>query len=213
MLTLALAVGANAAVFSVADAVLFRPLPYDNPEQLFLVHSLDRATGRRSPGIPFEIAEALQQRHSGVAGVALRSPTILSVQAGPDGAEFVERLSAAPDYFRVLGVQPALGRVFGPGDSGTAAAMLTYESWQTRFGGDVGIVGREIELGGDPHVIVGVLPPKFIFPSESQMHFADTTGRAEWVNVSTPATSGQPCSCDEHRRPPQAGSHTSASAE
>jgi len=192
VVTLALAVGANTAIFTVADAVLFRPLPYADPDRLFLVRSFDRATGRQSSAVPVAIVEALQQRHSGVAGVALRSPTIMSVHPGPDGAEAVERLSAAPDYFRVLGVQPALGRVFEPGDSGSAAAMLTYESWQTRFGGDTGIVGREIELGSDPHIIVGVLPPRFIFPSESQMYFADTTGRAEWVNVSRPRRPGSP---------------------
>jgi predicted permease len=192
VVTLALAVGANTAIFTVADAVLFRPLPYADPDRLFLVRNLDRQTGRRSPGIPFEIVEALQQRHSGIEGVALRSPTIMSIHAGPDGAEFVERLSAAQDYFRVLGVRPALGRVFEAGDIGSAAAMLTYESWQTRLGGNEGIVGRELDLGGDPHVIVGILPPRFIFPSESQMFYASTTGRAEWVNVSRPRRPGSP---------------------
>jgi putative ABC transport system permease protein len=192
VVTLALAVGANTAIFAVADAVVFRPLPYADPDQLFLVRSLDPATGMQSWAVPFAIVDALQQRHSGIAGVALRSTTIMTVHAGPDGAEFVETLHASTDYFRVLGVRAARGRLFEPDDAGSRAAVLTYESWQSRFGGDEAIVGRDVVLAGNAHTIVGILPPKFIFPSESLMFGAGTTGRAEWVTVSRPRRPNSP---------------------
>jgi putative ABC transport system permease protein len=190
VLTLALAVGANTAIFAVADAVLFRPLPYRDPGRLFVVRSVDRVTGFRSSGVPYDYVEALQHHHSGVAGVALRSTTIMTRQPGPDGAEHIETCFAAPDYFQVLGVQPIRGRLFDRSDlpDGSRRAILSYDAWQRRFGGDESIVGRSAGLGVDQRIVIGVLPAGFIFPTASLRHQMRMTGRAEFVTAAAPPT-------------------------
>ena len=190
--TLALAVGANTAVFTVADAVLFRPLPYGDPDRLFVVRSVDGTTGYRSSAVPFEYVQAIRDYHSGVAGVALRSTTIFTNHVGPDGAESVETLAAAPDYFQVLGVQPFRGRLFENGDvaDGHRTAVLTHESWRRRFGSDETTIGRTVRLGPETRTVIGVLPPGFIFPSASLRRLNALTGRAEYVTVAAPPSPG-----------------------
>jgi predicted permease len=188
VVTLALAVGANTAVFTVADAVLFRPLPYGDPDRLFVVRSVDATTGHRLSAVPFEYVRAIRDYHSGVAGVALRSTTIFTNHVGDDGAESIETLVAAPDYFQVLGVQPFRGRLFENGDvaDGHRTAILTHESWRRRFGSDETTIGRTVKLGPETRTVVGVLPPGFIFPSASLRRLNVLTGRAEYVTVAAP---------------------------
>lgn len=190
--TLALAVGANTAVFTVADAVLFRPLPYGDPDRLFVVRSVDATTGYRSSAVPFEYVEAIRDHHGGVAGVALRSTTIFTNHVGPDGAESVETLAAAPDYFQVLGVQPFRGRLFEHGDvaDGHRTAVLTHESWRRRFGSDETTIGRTVKLGPETRTVIGVLPPGFVFPSASLRRLNALTGRAEYATVAAPPSPG-----------------------
>lgn len=191
IVTLALAVGANTAIFSVADAVLFRPLPYRDPDRLFLLRQVDPATGLRSTGVPLSYVEAVQQRHSGAAAVALRSPVVMSTQAGPDGAEYVERFIAAFDYFDVLGVAAYRGRLFGRDDVGGPAAVLTFEAWRQRFGGDESIIGRDVTLGGNTHTVIGILPPRMIFPTPSLFFGEENTGHAQYVTVEAPSPAGR----------------------
>ena len=185
VLTLALAVGANTAIFTVADAVLFRPLPYANPEQLFVVRAVDPKTGFRSSGVPFPYVDAIRQHHSGVAAVALRSTTIFMSHVGPAGGEDLEMFRAASDYFQVLGVRPIRGRLFEDADiaEGGRRVVLTYESWQRRFGGDDAIIGKSVRLGSSDRVVVGVLPPRFIFPNASLFYRDVMTGRADFATV------------------------------
>jgi putative ABC transport system permease protein len=192
IVTLALAVGANTAIFTVADAVLFRPLPYADPDRLYVVRAVDATTAFRASNVPFEYVRAIQEHHSGVAGVALRSTTLFTSQPGPDGAESVETFVAAPDYFQILGVQPVRGRLFQESDvpDGTHTAMLTYESWRRRFGSDESIVGRAVALGPEVRTVIGVLPAGFIFPSASLRRLDAVTGRAEYVTVAAPPQPG-----------------------
>ena len=180
VITLALAVGANAAIFMVADAVLFRPLPYQNPDRLFLLRAVEK-NGLRSSAVPYEYIQALQQHHTGVVGVALRSTPTMGVHVGGPEAEWIESFVAAADYFQVLGVRPVRGRLLDDRDAaeGPRRTMLTHESWRTRFGGDEGIVGREVSVGGAPRTVVGILPPGFItaaiFCSARPASFEDST--------------------------------------
>jgi len=163
--TLALALGANSAVLSIADAVLFRPLPYAQPERLCFLRMLNRQTGRDSPLVPLEYLEALEGAHI-FEGVARKSNFSLIVEPGVEGAEHVGIMSVAPDYFDVLGVRPRLGRLFDVQDADEPGRMvvLTYASWQQRFGADETVIGRSVTIHGERRDIIGVLPPGFVFP-------------------------------------------------
>jgi predicted permease len=136
--------------------------------------------------------QAIRDHLSGVAGMALRSTTIFTTHVGPDGAESVETLAAAPDYFQVLGVQPFRGRLFENGDvaDGHRTAVLTHESWRRRFGSDETTIGRTVRLGPETRKVIGVLPPGFIFPSASLRRLNALTGRAEYVTVAAPPGPG-----------------------
>ncbi len=164
--TLALALGANSAVFSIADAVLFRPLPYARPERLYFLKTLNRETGRYSPLVPLEYMEALQGAHL-FEDVARKGPFSLIVEQGADGAEHVGIMAVAPDYFDVLGVRPRLGRLFDPRDADEPGRMvvLTFASWQQRFGADETVIGRSAVIAGERRDIIGVLPRDFVFPA------------------------------------------------
>jgi putative ABC transport system permease protein len=195
IVTLALAVGANTAIFTVADAVLFRPLPYEDPDRLFVVRMLDQATGERWSGVPYEYVASVQRHHSGVAEVALRSTTMMLDHAGAVGGESVETFYAAPDYLKVLGAPLARGRHFDTADALASAGhrvVLTYESWQRRFGGDETILGRGVRLGSIDRTVVGILAPAFIFPSASLLFSDITTGRAEFTMVAAPPDPDDP---------------------
>jgi len=164
--TLALALGANSAVFSIADAVLFRPLPYAEPGRLYLLETLNRQTGRYLPIVSPESMEALQEADL-FEGVARKGPFSLIVEQGADGAEHVGIMAVAPDYFDVLGVRPRLGRLFDARDADEPGrrVVLTFASWQQRFGADETVIGRSAVINGERRDIIGVLPRGFVFPA------------------------------------------------
>jgi predicted permease len=185
VVTLALAIGANTAVFSVADAVLFRPLPYAEPDRVHNLSLLDRRTGIHYGLTPYEYLQAIDERHRGLGpiGIAELGPTI--VVPTNYGAEGIRTAAASANYFQVLGIRPALGRTFDAGDAEQPGriAMLSYRAWQRRFGGDERIVGREVTLGPATFDVVGVLPRDFLFPSW-------LLGEPEIVTVMEPARPG-----------------------
>jgi predicted permease len=164
--TVALGVGANTAVLSVADAVLFRPLPFDNPERVFVLLNRDRETGRRSTAVSYEWLRILDSHHSSLSDAAAAEPSRTVVVPGADGPQAIRVAAVTPNYFEVLGVRPARGRVFQDADlqSGTPA-MLSYAAWQQRFAGRSTIVGESITLGSWQIDVIGVLPHDFVFPS------------------------------------------------
>lgn len=167
LVTLALGIGANTAIFSVVDAVLLRPLPYPAPDRLVMVwQDYSRAGGPAtewfSPGNFYDWREQ-SSTLAGMAAFSDYSPTLVA-----DGE--AERLGGAVvthGFFRVLGVEPVLGRVFTaeedtPGNDDVA--LLSYGFWQSRFGGQPEVVGRTVSLSGRPTTIIGVLPQAFEFP-------------------------------------------------
>lgn len=188
VLTLALAIGANAAVLSVADAVLFRPLPYSEPERVFALLMENRRTGSRQAAIPPQQLEAID-RIRGVRPLARQSffGPVLRVP-GDYGADTVSVALVTANYFDVLGVTAASGRTFVAEDTAAPGrvAVLTYAAWQQRFGGDEQVVGRAQTLGDATFDIVGVLPAGFIFPAPSG--FSRGT---ELVTVMDPAAPAQ----------------------
>ena len=176
VLTLALGVGANTAVFSVLDAALLRPLPYPEPERLVSVIE----TWEGEPMFEFVRAPAVRAMRSWgevFEGVATMY-TYRETGADLTGRDRAERLSVSPvsaGFFALLGGEPILGRVFeedesyGPGEHGgrsaaPRSAVLSHELWARRFGADPDVVGRLIELDGRSVQVVGVMEPGFRQP-------------------------------------------------
>jgi putative ABC transport system permease protein len=162
VITLALGIGANTAIFSVVNALLLRPLPYRQPEQLVKVFSSQPDSKKGMlPSIwsypRFEMLRGQNQSFAGVAGFN-QSPYNLTGTDAPERLQ-VELVSAG--YFPMLGVNAIVGSSFTAEDDAGTAALLGYGLWQRRFGGDPQVVGKRIELDKQAFTIVGVLPPEF----------------------------------------------------
>lgn len=185
VLTLALGIGSNVAIFSVANAVLFRPLPYDRPEELALVWTRLPATNVARTlvsGPDFLDYRIESTRFEEFAGAAAISGTL----TGDGPAEQVMTGYATWNLFRVLGVRPTLGRDFSEEDPfpidpsmfggpnpelPPGSVMLSHGLWQRRYGGDPAVIGRTIQMDGLGSVVVGVLPPDFriYLPADAAM--------------------------------------------
>jgi putative ABC transport system permease protein len=169
VLTLALGVGANAAVFAVVEAVLLRTLPYQDASALVTINHRDQRTGITKEFIAIGDYVDLATRQSGfsaIGGYGGRATTVFNL-GEPFRAVALLATSGAVD---ALGITPVLGRGLTPADSRPRAAkvaILSYQMWRQRFGSDSGIVGRGIRLGGDDYQIVGVAPQGFHFPPQS----------------------------------------------
>src|SRR5712692_528818 len=177
VLAVALGVGVNAAMFSVVDAVLLRPLGFAQPERLIRVFE----TEPEVPTAPFTSPDFLdyrEQNHSfaGLAGFSTYFALTLT------GAGEPERLSGAyvsANFFDLVGIKAAQGRTFIAEEERAGkeqVAVLSHGLWQRRFGGAPGIVGQAVTLNGAPYTVVGILPPQFPYP------FEDT---AVWVPLAS----------------------------
>jgi predicted permease len=170
-LTLALGIGANTAIFSVVHGVLLRPLPYRDPDRLvYLWGRVDMAPGLKSSLAPPDLVDYREQSRL-FADFAATSATFSATLTGEGEPEQVPIANVTENFFRFLGVEPALGRVFlsedgmpgdpnGPPAPGTV--LISHGLWQRRYGGDPGVVGRTIQLGGFPNTVAGVLPERFV---------------------------------------------------
>ena len=168
VLTLALGIGATAAIFSVTDAALIRPLPF--PEAQRLVSLYERWEGDLDSLAPADYLDYLTQAKSfeGLAGYRHDSFNL----GGQNRPERVLGAIVTPSFFAVLKVPPALGRTLNsvqdkPGDSRTV--VLSYSLWKRRYGGSSGVIGTTISMDGEPRVVVGVMPPYFAFPGNVEL--------------------------------------------
>jgi putative ABC transport system permease protein len=167
VLTLGLAIGANTAVFSVFHAALLRPLPYQEPERLVTIAETvprQQFPEREASWPNFADWKERQRTLSDLAGYSGAGFTVLF----PEGAERISASVVTWNFFRVLGVRPALGRDFEPADEPAQApgvVLLTHGYWTRRFAADPGVVGRRLVLDGVPFTVIGVLPPGFHLPS------------------------------------------------
>jgi putative ABC transport system permease protein len=162
ILTLALGIGANTAIFSVVNAVILRPLGYPHPEQLVYISSQFPTMGFDqfwvSPPEFFELQERAR------AFEAVGAYSIGQVNVSADRPRRAQAAQATTDLFRALGVAPARGRVFDVADTrpgGAQVALLSYELWQSAFGGGQEIVGQPVEIDGVRRTIVGIMPPRY----------------------------------------------------
>jgi putative ABC transport system permease protein len=165
VLTLALGIGANTAIFSLVDAVLLRPLPFSDPERLVMVwEDATRIGFPRNTPAPANYADwkAQNKVFEELAALDWRSYA-LTDEGEP---EKVEAQAVTANFFPLLGVQPLLGRAFTPEEDkpGTnRVALISYGLWQRRFGGDQAVVGKEILLDGQKSTVLGVMPRGFQF--------------------------------------------------
>jgi putative ABC transport system permease protein len=159
ILTLGLGIGANSAIFSVVNGILFRDLPFPNPEQLVSICETrpDEANTCVTASTPNVSDWAEQTNSFADIGVFRWWGHILET---PDGAESVQSLIATPAFFRVLEYSPVVGRIFRDEDQWEGqrnVAVLDYDFWETRFGSDPNVVGSTIMLSGEPFQVVGVM--------------------------------------------------------
>lgn len=167
VLTLGLGIGATTAIFSVVRGVLLRPLPHRDGDRLvYLRHSIDGPGGEN---ILFSVPEILDFREGArtLQGIAEYSGMIFTLE-GEDDAVRMQVGLVTGNFFEIMGLSPVLGRLLSEEDDGTAVApvmVLTHEYWMQRFGGDPGIVGREVRLNGQAVTVVGVVEPAPYFPN------------------------------------------------
>jgi len=169
ILTLALGIGANTAIFSIVDAVLLRPLPFPQPEQL--VRVIDNAPGVNARDIgmsPPELAD-LQDR-SGIFESVSGVWPIDGNSTGGGQPERIEALAISFNYFELLGIKPALGRLIESSDRTNGfgdACVISYDFWQRNFAGDPHVLGKTVHEDGDAYSIVGVAPKAFRHPGRT----------------------------------------------
>jgi len=176
VIALALGIGANTAIFSVVNTVLLRPLPYKDPERLVMVwedatkHGYPRDTPAAANFVDWRDQN---QVFEGMAAIADESFNL----TGAGDPERLEGRRVSANLFPLLGVEPQLGRVFSDAEDQPGSqpvVLLSHALWQRRFGGDPVIVGKALTLNGESHVVVGVMPARFQFPSSDD---------AAWVPI------------------------------
>ena len=171
LVTLAIGIGPTTAIFSVVDGVLLKPLPFSRPDRVVALFQNDRKSGNAHDDVAPANFVDWQSRTTSFAALASAEPFALTY-TGPDGVEQIYNWNVSRDFFSILDARPALGRLFGPGDfvpGPPHALVLTYASWQRRFGGDPAIIGRQLRIGAGSATVVGVLPRNFDYLSSSKM--------------------------------------------
>jgi len=170
VLTLALAIGATTAIFSVADAVLLHPLPLKEPGRLVHINEFSAAK-QRQVRVSMPLFLDLQNQKDVFADVVAFTYAAL-LFPGEEFSETVYGFEVSPDFFTFFGVQPVAGRVFtadgGHPDNGDVL-VISHQSWQKRFGGDPSLVGKTILMSDRPYTIIGIMPPEFQFPRRGDL--------------------------------------------
>jgi putative ABC transport system permease protein len=191
VLTLALGVGANTAIFSVVNAVLIRPLPYRQPGRIVAIEEIGSDGTRiqvtpanfldwRAQNNVFEHLAAIFSRwatlSTGADGAQITTAGSASgesrVVVNADDAERIDCAMTSANFFDVFGVQPQRGRLFFPEDEQAghpANAIISHRLWQRRFGGESDVVGKSINLDGNPYTVVGIAPQGFDYPNKTEV--------------------------------------------
>lgn len=171
LLTLGVGIGATTAMFSVADAVALRPLPYDEPDRLFAVHSRATNRDRVSTAVAAQDFLAWRDHQTRLEGIALISGGQFHLVEGEP--EELRGCRATGDLFAVLGARPLIGTVFGREhevEGHDRVVVLSYGFWQRRFAGDPRIVGRGIALEDGVYEVLGVMPADFKHPAAGRTY-------------------------------------------
>jgi putative ABC transport system permease protein len=165
ILTLALGIGANTAMFAIVYGILLQPLPYTEADRLYTVFQTSESVGR-TRAAPLDFLD-WRERTRAFSGMAAHSGTGFTLTGGGD-PELVIGQQVSTELFDVLGVGPKLGRTFRPDESVAGrnqVIVLSHGLWMRRFGGDPEAVGRTITTNGRPFTVIGVMPPGFAYPN------------------------------------------------
>jgi predicted permease len=168
LLTLALGIGANIAIFTIVNAILLRPLPFPEPERLVRIYDDLNGTGAKDVGLSVPELDDLRDRSGLFESVSAIFPASSALRGG-GRTERVEGLTTSFEYFRLLGASAALGRVIEPSDAVpgfTEAVVISDGLWRRQFGADPHVLGRRILADEDGYTIVGVMPPDFRHPAQ-----------------------------------------------
>jgi putative ABC transport system permease protein len=177
VLTLALGIAANTAIFSVVNRLLLDPLPFQGGARMGTLWMADRSAGL-SVSPTAGLAEAFRRRARSLDGVEPYDSRDALLDGGAETA-MVPQVKVAPTMLSFLGLRPVVGRMFGPDEvQGGGVALLGYGAWKTRFGGRPDVVGRTVRIDGVPHTIVGVMP--------ARIDAADLAGGGKQGEVWTP---------------------------
>ena len=174
ILTLALGIGATTSIFTVTDAVILRPLPYEEPDRLVRVFVTDPGRGvtqTSHDGAGYLDLRGQSESFDGIA--AYRGLSINLV--GGDLPVRKRGSSVVPEFFSVLGVDALIGRTFTPeldSPESERTVVLGHFLWETQFGGDEEILGRSLKLNDELYTVIGVLPPGFDFPAGSELYLS-----------------------------------------
>jgi putative ABC transport system permease protein len=178
VLTLALGIGANTALFSIINVLLLRPLPLPQPEQMVQVWEVSRQSGNQKFPVALPNMVDWRTQSSSFANIAAYSPTSLNL-TGEDQPERISVLSVTTDYFKVIGVTPAMGRDLREEDglpNAPRTAVLNYGFWQRHFAAAPQIIGRTIRLNSENCTVIGVMPKGFNFPNSEVAVWAPMRG-------------------------------------
>jgi predicted permease len=172
VIALGLGVGANTAIFSLVNGVLLRPLPFPDAERIIYFEGRNPSSGITDSNISFlDFTDWSQQTELFRSTAAFWTG---NANLGADGAEpeRVPRAGVTSGFFAVLGVQPVLGRTFVPEDDKPetiTVAIISHGLWKRRFGSDPAIVGQQVQISSRPITVIGVMPPGFEFPEQTQV--------------------------------------------
>ena len=166
VITLALGIGANTAIFSLVNSILLRPLPFREPDRVIRMVQSSPKLGLPTWGVSQADFAAYRDQNRSFETIAIydNGATNLTGQGEP---ERLPTASTTADFFKVFGVSPLLGRTFAEGEDvpgKNTVCVISYAFWQRRFGGDPNILGRTLNLNNTPTLIVGVMPAEFKFP-------------------------------------------------
>jgi predicted permease len=171
ILTLALGIGANVAIFSVVNAVLLQLLPYKNADRLVTIWGENKPRGFDLDLISYQDYLDLRAQNHVFEKLGASTDNMYTLTGAGDPAALIG-YEFTPDYWETLGVPAYIGRTFSPDEdenSKAHVAVLNYKLWATRFGSDRSILGRSITLDGEPYTVIGVMPPSFGYPPDVQV--------------------------------------------
>ena len=166
VITLALGIGANTAIFSLVNSILLRPLPFRDPDRVVRLIQASPKLGLPTWGVSQANFAAYRDENRSFESVALYNVAGINL-TGEGEPERLPVSNVTADFFKVFGVNPLLGRTFVEGEDTpgkNTVCVISYAFWQRRFGGDPNIAGKMLNLNNTPTQIVGVMPPEFKFP-------------------------------------------------